>query len=158
MFCLKSWGTLQSCPPEMAVMDAVSLLQGPSYLFPLTSISRKKPSEAGSAHECSELPHRLRDTKESAMTYRDPPPGSGASTPPHTQAGTQTQRWLGQATIVPETVIPSQICSLPDIKSLRGKNHFTFWVRGYQSERVAQKNASASSVISSVDRPAPGMS
>lgn len=58
---------------------------------------------------------------------------------------------------------PRDRASTPDMlparhKSLRSKDHFTFWVPGYQSERVAQQNASASSVISSVDRTAPRMS
>lgn len=139
-------------------MDAMSLLQGTSYLFPLTSISGKKPSEAGSAHDAQSYLITSGTARcQPCLTYRDPPPGSGASTPT-LQAGTQDTAMARTGHRSPRDCDPTLDMLPARHKNLRGKNHFTFWVHGYQSERVAQKNASASSVISSVDRPAPRMS
>lgn len=86
-----------------------------------------------------------------------PSPGSGASTPT-LQAGTQDTAMARTGHHSPRDCDPTLDMLPARHKNLRGKNHFTFWVHGYQSERVAQKNASASSVISNVDRPAPRMS
>lgn len=55
-------------------------------------------------------------------------------------------------------MIPPQICSLPDIKAREVRIVLRSGSMDTQSQRVAQRNASASSVISSVDRPAPRMS